>query len=149
MQLRKECNLYKHISQLIKICSSFRSLHQGAIIILCELSGSFFPSLPPFLPPSLPPSLLPPSPPSFLRFGSSILVDTQTSSLAFDRLLFNPQCFALYETPTIPPTMWTDVSMHDGIHICTCAHTQHMHTHTHTHMRTHMCSHKTHIYNVR
>ena len=46
------------------------------------------------------------------RFGASILVDTPTSSVAFDRLLFNPQCFALYDDPATPPSMWSNVSMH-------------------------------------
>ena len=84
--------------------------------MLCCTTGaisSFSPS--PSHCPSLPLSLtLLPSlshPPS-LRFGASILVDMLTSLATFDRLLFNPQCFALYEDPVTPPSMWTDVSTH-------------------------------------
>ena len=43
-------------------------------------------------------------------FGSSILVDSQTT--AIDQLAFNPQCFAVYEEPSLPPGQWNNV--------CTC-----------------------------
>ena len=43
------------------------------------------------------------------RFGASILVDSPQSLDAFNKLMFNPRCFVLYND-SIPPSEWTNVS---------------------------------------
>ena len=48
-------------------------------------------------------------PSSLCRFGASILVEDQSTYVAFGHLAFNPQCFIMYEDPTIPPGHWNNV----------------------------------------
>ncbi len=43
------------------------------------------------------------------RFGASILVDDQSTSVAFGQLAFNPQCFIVFENPSKPPGQWNSV----------------------------------------
>ena len=41
--------------------------------------------------------------------GAAIYVATQGTSFTYSELLFNPQCFLLYEDEQSPPENWTDV----------------------------------------
>lgn len=43
------------------------------------------------------------------RIGSAIVVDVQTSSSVFSELVYNPQCFLIYDNTTQRPTNWRDV----------------------------------------
>ena len=47
------------------------------------------------------------------RIGSSIVVDVQRSSQVFSQLIFNTQCFLIFENSTIAPDQWDEVSMCD------------------------------------
>ena len=39
------------------------------------------------------------------------MVDSQTASVAFGQLAYNPQCFAVYDNPSVPPGQWDDVGI--------------------------------------
>ena len=43
------------------------------------------------------------------RIGSAIVVDVQRASPVFSELVYNPQCFLIYDDPFLPPTQWNDV----------------------------------------
>ncbi len=43
------------------------------------------------------------------RTGAAIVVDVQRSSPVFSELIYNPQCFLIYEDPLAQPAHWEDV----------------------------------------
>ena len=47
----------------------------------------------------------------YLRIGSAIVVDVQRSSQVFSQLIFNTQCFLIFENATIAPDQWDEVSV--------------------------------------
>ena len=46
------------------------------------------------------------------RVGSAIVVDVQRTSQVFSQLIFNTQCFLIYEDTTTAPDSWEEVSTH-------------------------------------
>ncbi len=44
------------------------------------------------------------------RIGSAIVVTVQRASPVFSQLVYNPQCFLIYENASRSPGQWDDVS---------------------------------------
>lgn len=60
----------------------------------------------------------PPDTPEFyfcLRIGAAIVVDVQRSSKVFSQLIFNTQCFLIFENATTAPDKWEEVSVDRNI----------------------------------
>ena len=46
---------------------------------------------------------------SCIRLGSAIVVDVQRTSRVFSQLIFNTQCFLIFEDTTVAPDSWDQV----------------------------------------
>ena len=55
-----------------------------------------------------------------LRIGSAIVVDVQRSSQVFSELIFNTQCFLIFENTTIAPDQWEQVRQQIAVCVCVC-----------------------------